>query len=143
MSPVILPAPVVIKKPEADMFLTAVSKALSTLSKDDLQQIYLFHDQNVVISFSGDYRPFIGYTMSYNDPDHRLYIYQDCYLLTRIGEALDAQGRDMPGGRVFINRSSACIKDDQFREVVILLLDWQGLDPYKLVMSAYAKLLNS
>ena len=137
MSPVILPPPIIITETESELFVKAIARALSTLAKNDLREIYLFQDHAVVISYSGDYQPFIGYTMSYNDPDHRLYISQETYVLTRIAEAIDTQGRDMPGGRVFIEKDCAYIKDFEFKHNVILLLNWQHNDPYQKVMNAY------
>jgi hypothetical protein len=142
MSPIIVPPPIVINKEQADAFNLAISKALASLTFYDLQQVYLFHDKSVVISYSSDYRPFIGFTMRYNDPDYRLYIDQDVYVLTRIGEALDQQGRDMPGGRVFIESSYVFIKDLNFNRITILLLDWQGYNPLNAVRKTYNLILD-
>jgi hypothetical protein len=142
MSPVILPSPVKISKEQITEFLIAIAKALLSLRIEDLEQVYLFHDRAVVISFSGNYQPFIGFTMSYNDPDYRVYINQETFVLTRIAEALDIQGRDIPGGRVFIDNEYAYIKDLEFRRNVILFLDWQGFDPYELVTYAFNQILN-
>jgi len=137
MSPIIIPPPYVISNEERERFIRAISIALSTLPPGDLQEIYLIQDNAIVISFTADYQPFIGYTMGLNATDHRLYIYQDTQVLNHIANGLDAQGRDIRGGRVFIDKDSAYIKDDRFIHKVILLLDWQENDPCKEIMSLY------
>ena len=142
MYPEYTPPPVIISEDQTREFLDAISEAPYSLNIETLEQIYLFHDRAVVISFSYYYLPFIGFTTDYNDPDYRVYINQESYVLTRIAEALDIQRRDIPGGRVFIEKEYAYIKDSEFRRSVILYLDWQGFDPYELVIDAINQITN-
>lgn len=136
------PPQIIVSEDQATEFLDAISEALYSLDIEDLEQIYLFYDRAVVISFSYYYKPFIGFTTDYNDPDYRVYINQESYVLDRIAEALDIQGRDIPGGRVFIEKEYAYIKDLEFGRSVILYLDWQGFDPYDLVIYAINQITN-
>ena len=136
------PSQIIISEDQTIEFLDAISEALYSLDILDLEQIYLFYDKAVVISFSYYYKPFIGFTMDYNDPDYRVYINRESYVLDRIAEALDIQGRDIPGGRVFIEKEYAYIKDSEFGRSVILYLDWQGFDPYELVIYAINQITN-
>ena len=142
MYPENMPPQIIISEDQAAEFLDAISEALHSLNIEDLEQIYLFYDRAVVISFSYYYKPFIGFTMDYNDPDYRVYINRESYVLDRIAEALDIQGRDIPGGRVFIEKEYAYIKDSEFGRSVILYLDWQGFDPYELVIYAINQITN-
>ena len=136
------PPQVIISEDQTTEFLDSIAEALYSLNIEDLEQIYLFHDRAVVISFSYYYQPFIGFTTDYNDPDYRVYINQESYVLNRIAEALHIQGREIPGGRVFIEREYAYIKDPEFRRGVILYLDWQGFDPYELVVDTINQITN-
>jgi len=136
------PPQIIIPEDQTMEFLDAISEALYSLDIEDLEQIYLFYDRAVVISFSYYYKPFIGFTMDYNDPDYRVYINRESYVLDRIAEALDLQRRDIPGGRVFIEKEYAYIKDPEFGRSVILYLDWQGFDPYELVVDVINQITN-
>jgi len=142
MYPEYLPPQIIISEDRTTEFLDAISQALYSLNIEALEQVYLFHDRAVVISFSYYYKPFIGFTTDYNDPDYRVYIDQESYVLDRIAEALDILGRDIPGGRVFIEQEYAYIKDMEFRRGVILYLDWQGYDPFELVIDAFNQIIN-
>ena len=137
MSPVILPSPIPINKEQSLEFFMAIAKTLKSLPLENLQDVYLFHDDAIVISYSGSYEPFIGFTMSYNHLDDRLYINQYSYVLERIGDALDAQGRDIPGGRVFIQKNYVYVKDLNFNHKVILFLQWHFDDPFEIVKAVY------
>jgi hypothetical protein len=142
MYPENMPPQIIISEDQTAEFLDAISEALHSMNINDLEQIYLFYDRAVVISFSYYYKPFIGFTTDYNDPDYRVYINRESYVLDRIAEALDIQGRDIPGGRVFIEKEYAYIKDLEFGRSVILYLDWQGFDPYELVIYAINQITN-
>jgi hypothetical protein len=142
MYPEYSPPQIIISEEQAAEFLDAILEALYSLAIEELEQIYLFHDRAVVISFSFYYKPFIGFTMDYNDPDYRVYINRESYVLDRIAEALDIQGREIPGGRVFIEREYAYIKDMEFGKSIILYLDWQGFDPYEFVIDAINQITN-
>jgi hypothetical protein len=119
-----------------------MSRALSVLELGDLAELRLFDDDVIVISYSGQYEPFIGYTMAFNDPDRRAYIRTEAHVLTLIADALDRQGRYRPGGRVFIQKDCVCIKNEDLRSVVIMFLDWQGFDVVSAVQKEYYRLLE-
>ena len=142
MYPEYFPPQVIISEEQTREFLDAISEVLYALDIEALEQLYLFSDRAVVISFSYYYKPFIGFSMDYNDPDHRVYINQESYVLNWIAEALNIQGRDIPGGRVFIEREYAYIKDLDFGRSIILYLDWQGFDPYELVIDVINQITN-
>ena len=132
----------IISEEQTREFLDAISEALYALDIEALEQLYLFSNRAVVISFSYYYKPFIGFSMDYNDPDYRVYINQESYVLNWIAVALNSQGRDIPGGRVFIEKEYAYIKDLDFGRSIILFLDWQGFDPYELVINAINQITN-
>jgi len=142
MYPENLPPQVIISEEQTREFLDAISEALYALDIETLEQVYLFSNRAVVISFSYYYKPFIGFSMDYNDPDYRVYINRESYVLNWIAEALNIQGREIPGGRVFIEREYAYIKDLDFGRSIILYLDWQGFDPYELVIDAINQITN-
>jgi len=135
MSPVIL-APIPITKTNADAFISAVTNALSKLGVEDLCEAYLFQDNAVVISYTNELEPFIGFTKGYNPPDRRANLPLDIYVLTRVAEALERYGRDIPGGRVFIRKDYVFIKDINYQNV-ICLWDWKGRDPVSGIKEAY------
>lgn len=136
------PPQVIISEEKTAEFRDAILNALYSLNIQELEQIYLFHDRAVVISFSYYYQPFIGFTTDYNDPDYRVYINQESVVLNWIAEALHILGREIPGGRVFIEREYAFIKDPDFGRIVILYLDWQSFDPFELVVDAINQITN-
>jgi hypothetical protein len=72
MPQVNLPPSITINKEQAEAFLIAIAKVLVSLPLDTLRQVHLFQNKAVVISYSSDYQPFIGFKLSYNYPDDRL-----------------------------------------------------------------------
>ncbi len=146
MSPVMIPDPVTITKSEASNFVMTIIVALSRLSQNDLQQVYLFNAQenSIIISYSADYQPFIGFTQGYNPHNHRCYIGEDAsYVFQCIADALEARNRSIAGGRVFISKDCVYIKNDDFRRDVFLCFCWEGEeDHFMMIGAAYNFLLG-
>jgi hypothetical protein len=67
--------------------------------------LYLIADEAIVVSFDRDWLPFIGFGHGYNDPDHRIYLPQNLYILDLCSKSLENLGMDIPGGRIFIRNN--------------------------------------
>ena len=83
---------------------------------------YLYQDRCVVVSFDGDYFPFLCNTMGYNRMDDRWYIPVNP-LLKRVRDVVRELPSAIPGGRVFIHRGGCFYKRDGHHRTT--LLDWK------------------
>lgn len=142
MSPILLPSPVQFSKKQIDELIGTFQKAFANLSYDELTFIRLFDEDAIVVSFSIDYKPFLGFTKGYNHPDQRVYIPKETTILNRLGEALDSYGRDKAAGRVFIQNDRVYIKDNWGNHQVILHLKLQEFDLCKTIRILYNMNLN-
>lgn len=127
----ILPAPVVVSEQEALSFYNAIAHALASGTFEQIQNAHLVENSTVIISYSKYYEPFISLRKGFTDKSERLYIRTESNILNRVAEALEQQGRDIPGGRVFITQQYAFIKDENSTRHVILSLNWKNQQPYK------------
>ena len=107
----------------------------------DLQHVYLLKFNAVVISFSGIYKPYIGYTAGYNRNKNEREYLPDILDVTNL--IADAQRfRDKPGGRVFIRKRFVFERDNFSRNNLLCYWDWQGGDPYVVVSNIYDTIIN-
>ncbi len=118
-----------ISKEDAEIFSSALEAVLSELSFLELKDLYLFTNKKVdlikeiciVISFDGDWQPFLGHTRGYNNSSKpaRLQIASPSRVLDvsrewlRLGRPRDTgRGRQQHAGRVFVTRDRL-LCDDQ------------------------------
>lgn len=112
-----------ISKDEAEQFCSALEAPLSKLSFHELKNLYLFTKKTVdrikgqlciVISFDGEWRPFLGHTRGYNNSSKppRLAITSDSRVLDIARTSLKRLGEpNRLGGRVFIHQK--CFLQDR------------------------------
>lgn len=137
----VLPPPFVITSQQAMIFTDAISEALAELPWNELMKLYLISEGNLVISFDSDYRPFIGQTYGYNRINQRIYFNGNNDVINNIAFALEATGRDVNGGRVFINSDCACYHNGFCRQAFITF-DWQSHnDPVKSIQNKHRELV--
>lgn len=138
---VIVPPPLLISDQHSKLFTDAIVDAMSRLSWKELIDIYWIDDDNLIISFDGDYKPFIGKTRGFNRFNERVYFDGNNDVISNIADALDATGRDINGGRVFINRRCAYYYNGICRQAFITF-GWQSRnDPVKVIQAKYHELL--
>jgi hypothetical protein len=104
-----------ISRDDAEEFCSAVEAVLTELSFPELKKLYLFTNKTVdrikrepciVISFDGDWQPFLGHTRGLNNSSKppRLAITSDRRVLDIARTSLKRfAGPSRPGGRVFIH----------------------------------------
>ncbi len=126
---IIVPPPVRISARESKIFINSIMDALSCLSRSDLFDLYLFKEDDLVLSFDAEYQPFIGRTHGYNRIEQRVPVQQfNNIVFASIADGLEAIGRDISGGRVFINKDCAYINNDGLIRT-FLTFRWRGKDP--------------
>lgn len=110
---------------QANEFIESIRSTLNILKTSVVKDLYIFsRDRDaVVISFDGQWRPFLCQTRGFNDPSCRVPIYLTNEVLDIIQGALKELGRDTPGGRTFLNSKGVrCI--DEGLDVEIVRWDW-------------------
>ena len=131
----------VVTDAQANEFFKAVIATLADLNFSDLQHVYLLKHNAVVISFSGTYKPYIGYTAGYNrNKNEREYLPDNLDVPNLIADAL--RFREKLGGRVFIRKSFVFERDKFSRNNLLCNWDWQGGDPYIVVSKIYDTTIN-
>jgi hypothetical protein len=122
----------VISQEGAEQFISAMKVLLSSLDQERLQDIYLFDQdsKSVVISFTAQWKPFIGSRLGLN-PDHmRIYIPEKLRVIQKFIEALKKHTIDPSGGRIFISKKYLRRKTgDSFK--LIEQLVWKHAYPYR------------
>ena len=94
------------------------------------EDVYLLLSERnaIAISYSGQWRPFLGFTSGYNLPDRRRYLPEGITVLDHIIDNLSTWKLELPGGRVFINQDTAQkVIGRQLHTICIW--DWQGENP--------------
>ena len=109
--------------------------------------MYLLKRQAVVISFSGSYKAFIGYTRGYNPLSEREYLLENIEVLSVVENAVKFRKEltldNIPGGRVFIRKDLAFVRNINFQNDLICHWEWQGVDPYILISNFYDLMINN
>jgi hypothetical protein len=114
---------------------------LTPLSFSELALVNLVGEfqWGVVISFDGEWAPFLGHTKGYNSPSKppRLPIRRRSEVLEVAAAWLMKCGRDVAGGRVFINAKGVICEGASIGH-----WSWMGTDPVETVLDICRGLLQ-
>lgn len=137
-----LPIRVEVTESQALEFKEAVRSSLIFLKSADVRNLYLYSKDkdSIVVSFDGELHPFLCQKQGYNDPSYRVPIYRTSYVLETVAKALIKLGRDIPGGRTFLNSEGVvCVDEDE--EVDLVQWKWPSRNLVEEILSIRAKCL--
>jgi hypothetical protein len=127
-----------ITKKEADDFIDVIKQKLSEFDPEQLENIYLFDRSNhaIVLSIDSNWRPFIGFSRSYNMPNNRIHLSNEERVLSLAIDAMLEREYERSGGRIFISKHKVFHKHDS-RGCTLCIFTWQGEDPYEVLLEFF------
>lgn len=113
----------------ADEFLSSLKDTLGEMTSLEVEDLYLYSiaRDGVPVSYTKLLKPFLGQSRHYNQPEQRVYLDEDLFVLRAIREALIDAGEHGIGARVFLT-STGAYYDDDGEEVTLVTWDWPGAD---------------
>lgn len=99
----------VISQEATQDFLAGIQSTLQTLPLWHIEELYLFVKSHnaIAISFDASWKPFIGVTRGYNEPENRTYIHSGGEFLALVRSRFKALPHEICGGRVFLKNDRA------------------------------------
>lgn len=111
-----------------DELISAAKEIFEPMSTYEILALHPFDADKkaIVISFDKNWEPFVGQSRGFNNPEDRIYFSskQLPQLLLKIRSTLQRQGRQIPGGRIFIDRNSVFFIDKQKEKNRLFLIEY-------------------